>query len=178
MRDFLFAAVVVAALPALALAADPPAKPAQSAVDPAKEAAHRKEDVKRHRIMAAKARCINLGCACEDGTVAFVLEAPGGAAGAQFQPGAALFRCGIDKIGNRVEAIDRQTGVAVDHHPFGRGCAGRGRDETAERPCPQKSRQERPETTRLPFLPRWRHIPRLWCIDSKFPAAELWLAAS
>jgi len=53
MRDFLFAAVVVAALPALALAADPPAKPAQSTVDPAKEAAHRKEDVKRHRIMAA-----------------------------------------------------------------------------------------------------------------------------
>ena len=53
MKHLLFAAVVLAALPALALAADPPAKPAQSAVDPAKEAAHRKEDVKRHRIMAA-----------------------------------------------------------------------------------------------------------------------------
>ena len=43
--------------PAFAIAADTatkaPAKPARSAVDPAKEAEHTKEDVKRHRIMAA-----------------------------------------------------------------------------------------------------------------------------
>jgi hypothetical protein len=57
MKHLLFAAVVLTALPTLALAADTPAKasakPAQSAVDPAKEAEHTKEDVKRHRIMAA-----------------------------------------------------------------------------------------------------------------------------
>jgi hypothetical protein len=57
MKHLVFAAVFLAALPALALAADPPvkapAKPAQSTVDPAKEAEHTKEDVKRHRIMAA-----------------------------------------------------------------------------------------------------------------------------
>ena len=46
------------AVPALAIAADvpatkTPAKPARSAVDPALEAEHTKEDVKRHRIMAA-----------------------------------------------------------------------------------------------------------------------------
>ena len=56
----------------------------------------------RHRIMAAEARRIDLGSACEGRTVAFVLEPPGGAAGAQFQAGAALFRRGIDKIGNRI----------------------------------------------------------------------------
>lgn len=41
-----------------ALAADPPAtkapaKPARSAVDPAKKADHAKEDIRRHRIIAA-----------------------------------------------------------------------------------------------------------------------------
>jgi len=46
------------AVPALAIAADvpatkTPAKPARSAVDPALEAEHTKEDVRRHRIMAA-----------------------------------------------------------------------------------------------------------------------------
>ena len=57
MKHLLFAVVILAVSPALALAADPPAKtpvkPAQSAVNPAKEAEHTKEDVKRHRIMAA-----------------------------------------------------------------------------------------------------------------------------
>ena len=45
------------AVPTLSSAADPvPAKatkPAKSAVDPAKEAAHTKEDIKRHRTIAA-----------------------------------------------------------------------------------------------------------------------------
>ncbi len=57
MKQFILAAVFVATLPAFAIAADTatkaPATPARSAVDPAKEAEHTKEDVKRHRIMAA-----------------------------------------------------------------------------------------------------------------------------
>jgi hypothetical protein len=58
MKDLILVAVLVAALPAFAVAADTaatkaPAKPARSAVDPAKEAEHTKEDVKRHRVMAA-----------------------------------------------------------------------------------------------------------------------------
>lgn len=57
MKRLLLAAVVLVVLPTLALAADTPAKapakPAQSTVDPAKAAEHAKEDVKRHRIMAA-----------------------------------------------------------------------------------------------------------------------------
>ena len=57
MNQFTVAVVVVAMLPAFAIAADTasnaPAKPARSAVDPAKVAEHRKEDAKRHRIIAA-----------------------------------------------------------------------------------------------------------------------------
>jgi hypothetical protein len=57
MKLVIFAAAILAALPAFAFAADTetkaPARPARSAVDPAKEAEHTKEDVKRHRIMAA-----------------------------------------------------------------------------------------------------------------------------
>ena len=44
-------------IPTLSYAADPvpssATKPAKSAVDPAKEAAHTKEDIKRHRTIAA-----------------------------------------------------------------------------------------------------------------------------
>ena len=57
MKRLILAAMILATLPASAIAADTgtkePAKPARSAVDPAKEAEHTKEDVKRHRIMAA-----------------------------------------------------------------------------------------------------------------------------
>ena len=56
MKHLWVAAVILAMFPAFAIAADsttPPAKPARSAVDPAKEAEHTKEDIKRHRIMAA-----------------------------------------------------------------------------------------------------------------------------
>jgi hypothetical protein len=55
MKHVILAAVILATFPPLAIAADTaaPAKPARSAVDPAKEAEHTKEDVKRHRIMAA-----------------------------------------------------------------------------------------------------------------------------
>jgi hypothetical protein len=59
MKHILFALVLVSILPALAYAADTtapakaPAKPATSKVDPALEAAHTKEDVRRHRIIAA-----------------------------------------------------------------------------------------------------------------------------
>jgi hypothetical protein len=58
MKHVLLAMVLFATVPALAIAADTaaakkPAKPAASKVDPALEAAHTKEDVRRHRIIAA-----------------------------------------------------------------------------------------------------------------------------
>jgi hypothetical protein len=58
MKGILFALVLFSTIPALAIAADTPApkapaKPATSKVDPALEAAHTKEDVRRHRIIAA-----------------------------------------------------------------------------------------------------------------------------
>ena len=58
MKLILFAVVLISMIPVSAIAADapaakPPAKPATSKVDPALEAAHTKEDVRRHRIIAA-----------------------------------------------------------------------------------------------------------------------------
>ncbi len=58
MKAWSFALVLLISIPVLAIAADAPpakapAKPAASKVDPALEAAHTKEDVRRHRIIAA-----------------------------------------------------------------------------------------------------------------------------
>ena len=58
MKSTLLALLLLSAISALAIGADTaatkaPAKPATSKVDPALEAEHTKEDVKRHRIMAA-----------------------------------------------------------------------------------------------------------------------------
>ena len=58
MKSILFAFVLFSTIPVLAVAADTPAakapaKPATSKVDPTLEAAHTKEDVRRHRIIAA-----------------------------------------------------------------------------------------------------------------------------
>ncbi len=60
MKDFAIGIAILAfsIFPAMASAADapgtaPPGKPARSAIDPAKEAEHTKEDVRRHRTMAA-----------------------------------------------------------------------------------------------------------------------------
>jgi hypothetical protein len=58
MKGLLLAFVLLMTIPALAIAADAAAtkaaaKPAASKVDPALEAAHTKEDVRRHRIIAA-----------------------------------------------------------------------------------------------------------------------------
>jgi hypothetical protein len=58
MKTLVLALTFLLTVPVVALAADAPAtktpaKPARSAVDPALEAEHTKEDVKRHRIMAA-----------------------------------------------------------------------------------------------------------------------------
>ena len=58
MKRILFAVVLISMMPVSAIAADtsaakPPAKPATSKVDPALEAAHTKEDVRRHRLIAA-----------------------------------------------------------------------------------------------------------------------------
>ena len=49
----LFSMVPVVSVAADAPATKAPAKPATAKVDPALEAAHTKEDVRRHRIMAA-----------------------------------------------------------------------------------------------------------------------------
>jgi hypothetical protein len=57
MKTIVLALMFLLTAPAVAVAADVPAtkpgKPARAAVDPALEAEHTKEDVKRHRIMAA-----------------------------------------------------------------------------------------------------------------------------
>ncbi len=58
MRSILIVLSLFLMAPMQAIAADaaaskPPAKPAASKVDPALEAAHTKEDVRRHRIIAA-----------------------------------------------------------------------------------------------------------------------------
>ena len=58
MKNVLFVLVLLSTIPALAIAAETaatkaPGKPATSKVDPALEAEHTKEDVRRHRIMAA-----------------------------------------------------------------------------------------------------------------------------
>jgi len=58
MKSILLALLLLSTIPALAVGADTaatkaPAKPAASKVDPALEAEHTKEDVRRHRIMAA-----------------------------------------------------------------------------------------------------------------------------
>jgi hypothetical protein len=58
MKILVLVFMFLATMPELAIAADAPAtktpaKPARSAVDPALQAEHTKEDVKRHRIMAA-----------------------------------------------------------------------------------------------------------------------------
>ncbi len=58
MKRILLALALCCAASTLALAADvpptkPPAKPASSKVDPALEAEHTKEDIRRHRIIAA-----------------------------------------------------------------------------------------------------------------------------
>ena len=72
-------------------------------------------------------------------------EPPGGAGGAQFQSGAACFRRAIDEIGDRVEAIDREAGVAVDHHPFGGGGADRdpAKPVDSANKRPRKARKRR-----------------------------------
>jgi hypothetical protein len=58
MKDWFLAMILLISIPPLAIAADAPsgktlAKPAASKVDPALEAAHIREDVRRHRIIAA-----------------------------------------------------------------------------------------------------------------------------
>lgn len=58
MKRKLVALILFAMVPAASTAADAPAtkapaKPAATKVDPALEAAHTKEDVRRHRIIAA-----------------------------------------------------------------------------------------------------------------------------
>jgi hypothetical protein len=58
MKRVLMLLAMVTTFPMIAIAADAPsaktpAKPARSAVDPAKEAEHAKEDIKLHRQMAA-----------------------------------------------------------------------------------------------------------------------------
>ena len=58
MKKLLLACLMSVFIPVVAFAADnksapPTAKPASSKVDPALEAEHTKEDIKRHRTMAA-----------------------------------------------------------------------------------------------------------------------------
>ena len=70
MKRTLLAILVLSLFPALALGADAAAsktegQPARTAVDPAKSAEHEKEDIKRHRTIAAAheaaAKCLESG---------------------------------------------------------------------------------------------------------------------
>jgi len=70
MKVILLAVSMLWLFPAFALAADTagtgaPAKPARTAVDPAKAAEHEKEDIKRHRTISAAheaaAKCLESG---------------------------------------------------------------------------------------------------------------------
>lgn len=72
MRHLVFACMVSGTIPAFADAADPKAttataKPAQSKVDPAAETAETREDIRRHRAIAAAheaaAKCREAGTA-------------------------------------------------------------------------------------------------------------------
>jgi len=66
----LIVSILFAMFPAVSIAADAPAskapaKPATSRVDPAKEAEHAKEDIRRHRTISAAheaaAKCLEAG---------------------------------------------------------------------------------------------------------------------
>lgn len=68
MKRRLLAVLVLAVLPAFAFAADTSTsktQPARTVVDPAKAAEHEKEDIKRHRTIAAAheaaAKCLESG---------------------------------------------------------------------------------------------------------------------
>ena len=74
MKRMLIVSVLFALAPASSIATDAPAtkapaKPATSKVDPAKEAEHEKEDIKRHRAISAAheaaAKCLEAGKAEE-----------------------------------------------------------------------------------------------------------------
>lgn len=70
MKRWLIASTLFAMAPVISIAADAPAtkapaKPSTSKVDPAKEAEHEKEDIKRHRTISAAheaaAKCLEAG---------------------------------------------------------------------------------------------------------------------
>lgn len=70
MKRILIVSALFAMVPGVSIAADAPdtkapAKPATSKVDPAKEAEHAKEDIRRHRTIAAAheaaAKCLEAG---------------------------------------------------------------------------------------------------------------------
>jgi hypothetical protein len=83
MKRIVIAIALLAMLPAFAQAADAPAKPLRAAVDPAKAAEHEKEDIKRHRQIAAAheaaAKCLESGKA-EDACNAELAKACAGIA--------------------------------------------------------------------------------------------------
>lgn len=70
MKPMLIVSMLFAMAPSISIAADAPAtkapaKPATSRIDPAKEAEHEKEDIKRHRTISAAheaaAKCLEAG---------------------------------------------------------------------------------------------------------------------
>ena len=109
------------------------------------------------RIVTAKLRGVDLGMGHERGAVALVAEAPDGAGLGGLEIGDALGRLGIGKIGDRIEPLDREAGIAVDHHPLG-GCGkgGQIKAENAEKACPQGENGHSGAPT-VSFLPLCRH---------------------
>ena len=107
------------------------------------------------RVVTAVFRAVNFRMGQEGGAVAFVVEAPDRAALPGLEVRQTQHGLAIDKIGDRVVAVDGKPGEAVDDQPFrGRpiGCeVGEGRP---------KARQSRnkgySETPAVRFLPQWR----------------------
>src|SRR4029079_11504404 len=79
---------------------------------------------------------VDFGMRYEGGTIAFVAETPDGAGFARLEIGQPLRRHGIREIGDGIEALDGESGIAVHHHPLGgRGPRGRIKAEHGKKAC-------------------------------------------
>src|ERR1700676_1001101 len=88
------------------------------------------------RLVAAELGAVNIGMGDKGGAVALVAETRDRAGVGGLEARQTDLRAGIDKIGDGVKTLDRQTGIAVHHHPFG----GRGPRRIGPRAQPRQSK--------------------------------------